>query len=208
MVYRPLKRRIKKNSNGAELGSVWLGAIGWGSMLRSAALTVSEAQPRWYVVQTQANREFAAAQHLAAQGFKTFLPLVVKTTRHARLFRTARAPLFPGYLFVAIAIGHDRWRSIQGTVGVARLIMGGELPKPVSTGIVEQLLAMADCGAVVSSKRALQVGQRARVLAGPLAGHIGSLTNLSADGRVRILLEIMGSHVSVSTGWELLATVA
>lgn len=164
--------------------------------------------PRWYVVRSQPNREFAARQNLVAQDFRAFLPLMAKTTRHARQFKSVKAPLFPSYLFVELTMGRDRWRSVNGTVGVSRLIMGGDEPKPVPPGIVENMLATSDAEGVVSFDNGLQVGGRAQVLSGPFAGHIGSLTKMTPAGRVQILLEIMGSRISVSTGKETLAPVA
>src|SRR5277367_4580277 len=80
---------------------------------------------RWFLVQTQAKREFGAALQLEAQEFRIFLPHVLKTVRHARKTRTIKAAAFPGYLFVALDIRRDRWRSINGTIGVSRLITGG-----------------------------------------------------------------------------------
>jgi transcriptional antiterminator RfaH len=160
------------------------------------------------VVNTQPNREFVARHHLAAQGLDVFLPLLAKTTRHARQVRSIRAPLFPSYLFVELAIGRDRWRSVNGTVGVSRLIMGRDEPRPVPVGVVEQLIAIADRDDVLPFDDGLRVGQRARVLSGPFAGRIGSLTKATPAGRVQILMEIMGGQISVSTTREVLAPVA
>jgi transcriptional antiterminator RfaH len=160
------------------------------------------------VARTQPNREFVARHHLAAQGLRVFLPLVGTTTRHARQVRSVRAPLFPSYLFVELAIGRDRWRSVNGTVGVSRLIMGRDEPKPVPNGVVEQLLTIADADGVLPFDDGLRVGHRARMLSGPFAGCIGSLTKTTPAGRVQILMEIMGGQISVSTTREILAPVA
>ena len=126
----------------------------------SASWAETAEPPRWYVAQTQPHREFGAERQLAAQGFKTFLPTHWKTTRHARAFRTAKAPLFPGYLFVELALGRDRWRSVNGTFGVSRMIMAGELPQPVPAGVVEALLALRDSTDTVSFGDQLRPGQR------------------------------------------------
>src|SRR5512134_2387887 len=60
------------------------------------------AGERWYVVQTQPNREAMALVNLHRQGFRAFMPQVVKTVRHARRTRTLRAPLFPRYFFTLL----------------------------------------------------------------------------------------------------------
>ena len=174
----------------------------------SASRAATAEPPRWYVAQAQPHREFGAERQLAAQGFKTFLPTHWKTTRHARAFRTAKAPLFPGYLFVELALGRDRWRSVNGTFGVSRMIMAGELPQPVPPGVVEALLALRDSTDSVSFEDQLRPGSAARVLAGPFAGCIGELVKLTPSGRVQLLLEIMGSQVSVSLRRDALAPAA
>jgi len=87
---------------------------------------------RWYGVQTRPHREFRAQTQLAAQGFRSFLPLHRKTVRHARKLRTLSAPLFPGhlflflFLFLVLDLSRDRWRSVNGTFGVASLVMEKE----------------------------------------------------------------------------------
>src|SRR5215212_6624408 len=104
---------------------------------------------RWCVVHTQPHRELRAGLHLKNQGFRAFLPLHRNTVRHARQFRVALAPLFPRYLFVEVTIGRDRWSAIRGTYGVSHLLMDGDLPKAVPSGVVEALLAVSDDAGVV-----------------------------------------------------------
>ena len=79
------------------------------------------AAARWYVVQTQPHAESKAARHLCRQGFQIYLPRYLKRRRHARRTETVPAPLFPRYMFVAVDIAVQRWRSIQSTIGVSRL---------------------------------------------------------------------------------------
>ena len=85
----------------------------------------------WYVVQTQANAERKAAFHLERQGFAVYLPQYLRRWRHARRTELRPAPFFPRYLFVALDLSRDRWRSVNGTFGVSRLVMEGERPQPV-----------------------------------------------------------------------------
>lgn len=150
---------------------------------------------RWYVVQTTANREAIAKLNLEAQGFATFGPQVLKTVRHARKLRTIRAALFPGYQFVALDLMRDRWRSVNGTRGVTRLIMGEDAPLPVPSGVVEALIDRLDQSGVCRFDRDLIEGQTIRVASGPFAEAIGHIISLDARGRVRALLDIMGGQV-------------
>lgn len=76
---------------------------------------------RWYVVQTKVNCEAKAAENLRRQGYETYLPRYLKRRRHARRVDLTAKPLFPCYMFVAIDVAMQRWRSIQSTFGVSRL---------------------------------------------------------------------------------------
>ncbi len=150
---------------------------------------------RWYVIQTLAKREFGALMQVEAQNFRAFLPYVIKTARHARRVRTVKAAAFPGYLFVALDMQRDRWRSINGTIGVARLISGWDGgPLPVPHGVVETLIDYVDETGACRFDRDLIPGQQVRVIAGPLAKAIGELVRLDANGRVRVLLQILGGQ--------------
>ena len=120
---------------------------------------------------------------------------VRRTVRHARKLRTANAPAFPGYLFVAMNLRRDRWRSVNGTYGVAGLIMGDDAPMPVPRGIVETLLGNVDESGACRFDRDLSEGQAVRVVAGPFARALGELVTLDANSRVRVLLDIMGGKV-------------
>jgi len=152
---------------------------------------------RWYVVNTQPNREFRAFFNLRNQGFTAFLPRLRKTVRHARQFRSVTAPLFPRYLFVSLDLDRDRWRSVNGTFGVSHLIMEGERPKPIGSDIVDGLMTASERDGVLSRAPDLLPGARVRFSSGPLAGLVGTLLDLDADGRVRVLLDVMGGKVPV-----------
>src|SRR6476646_1110121 len=150
---------------------------------------------RWYVARTLPQRELHAARQLNNQGFRTFVPRYWKNRRHARKVETISAPLFPRYIFVVVDRTRDRWRSINGTLGVDRLLMYGGEPQPVPQGVVENLVAAADLDGNIRFDFHLKEGQTVKVIAGPFADLVGQLERLDDNGRVRILLEILGGTV-------------
>ena len=153
---------------------------------------------RWYVVQTLPNREANARVQLEAQGFRTFLPRYAKTVRHARKLMTVSAPFFPRYLFVALDLGRDRWRSVNGTFGVAGLVMGDGFPMPVQHGVVESLQALAVPTAICSWRTGLPLASACACSSGPFADMVGKLARLDGGGRVQVLLQLLGGEVAVS----------
>lgn len=154
---------------------------------------------RWYAVHTLPSQESRAAVNLINQDFQTFLPKRRKTIRHARRLLTAEAAFFPRYLFIVMDPTRDQWRSVNGTFGVARLVMRGEEPQPVPCGVVEALQASCDEDGLFQHRLQLQVGSTVRMMGGPFSEQLAVLDQLDDDGRVRVLLDILGRKVAVTT---------
>lgn len=152
----------------------------------------------WNVVATKPAEELRAAAHLSNQGFDIFLPRVRKTVRHARRVTNRLVPLFPGYLFVA-ADPAARWRAVNGTVGVRHIVTAGERPARVEPGFVEALQEGARADGTVDLSPILEVGDRVEVATGPMAGRIGQLVGLDAQGRVAVLMTLLSGHTRVRT---------
>jgi transcriptional antiterminator RfaH len=152
---------------------------------------------RWYAVHTQPNREWRAKIQLEHQAYEVFLPRRPKTVRHARKLTNGAAAFFPRYLFIRLDLMRDRWHSVNGTFGVSRLVMQGELPHPVPRGILETMIAAVDSNGFLRLEESLKIGTRVRLMAGPFAEQLGILDRLDDSGRVRVLLEIMGATVPV-----------
>jgi transcriptional antiterminator RfaH len=166
-------------------------------MLHSQGSLTLEGNERWYLVHTHPHGERRAQLHLGAQGFRTHFSTIERTIRHARQLRTVRAPLFPRYIFLILDLGRDRWLSVGGTVAVSSLYTCNDRPVPVPEGIVETLIANTD-EANLALFSSLKTGQSVRILSGPFANFVGKLERLDAAGRVRVLLEMMGTAVPVA----------
>lgn len=153
----------------------------------------------WYVVQTRHLCEVRAAQELANQGFEVFLPRYLKKRRHARKVSLVAAPLFPGYLFVSFDPARQRWRAINGTYGVARVIAGEAGPVPVAGGVVAGLKARADReGFIAMSQRPSFVpGEVIRIRSGSFAEALGLFEGFRDQDRIAVLLDLLGGKVRV-----------
>ena len=154
---------------------------------------------RWYVVQTQVNGEVKAARNLLRQGYDIYLPRYLKRRRHARKVDFVAQPLFPRYMFVAIDMATQRWRSIQWTFGVSRLVCNGDDPASVPDGVVPALRACEDDKGFVKMevRPAFAPGDKVRVLAGAFIDSAGLFIGLADHDRVSILLDMLGRKVRV-----------
>ncbi len=174
-----------------------------GARAEGFCATESEAretpsdETRWYAVHCQPHREHGAAVHLANQSFDVFLPYREKTRRHARRIDTVRAPYFPGYLFVALDLTRQRWRCINSTYGVVKLVSNNDKPSPAPFGVIEGLRNVCSPDGVVVWRPQLQLGQKVRVLIGPFTDFVGELDHLTDAGRVSVLLDLMGGKIPV-----------
>ncbi len=154
---------------------------------------------RWYVAQTHPHGEAKASLHLRRQGFEIYLPRYLKSRRHARRVDTVAAPLFPGYLFVAIDMTTQRWLSIQSTIGVARLVRDGDRPAAVPLHVLEALKCREDAGGFVQLQRPPRFlpGDKVRIREGAFCDCYGLYEGMSGRERVAILLELLGRKVRV-----------
>ena len=162
---------------------------------------------RWYVVQTQVNGEAKAALNLQRQGFEVYLPRYQKRRRHARKVDVVAKPLFPRYMFVAVDIATQRWRAVQSTFGVARLVCNGDEPALVPAGVVGAIRAREDGKGYIAidSRPTFTPGDKVRVLAGAFMDSAGLFSGLADHDRVSILLDMLGRKVRVLLDADLVA---
>ena len=163
---------------------------------------------RWYVAQTHPHAEVKAGLHLTRQGFQIYLPRYLKKRRHARRVETVAAPLYPGYVFVAIDCGVQRWRSIQSTIGVSRLVCHGDDPAAVPEGIVEGLKRRQDENGLIGFERRdrFNPGDTVRVVEGAFSDCLGLYEGIDDRERAAILLDLLGRKVRVVLPSDLLDT--
>lgn len=176
----------------------------------SMVSTPSVPSARWYVVQTQQRGEAHAARELANQAFEVFLPRYQKKCRHARKVTLVAAPLFPNYLFVRLDPQRQRWRSINGTRGVSRLIASQDGPIPVPDALIAVLRTRLDAqGFVTMSLRPdFAPGEAIRIRSGSFAEAIGLFDGFRDHDRVAVLLELLGGKVRVVLDEDLVERAA
>jgi transcriptional antiterminator RfaH len=161
--------------------------------------------PRWFVAHTHSHAEVKATVHLGRQGFEVYLPRYLKRRRHARRIETVAAPLFPRYLFVAVDLTVQRWRSIYSTVGVTRLVCNGDEPTAVPEGVVESLRSREDTDGFIKLdfRPRFHAGDKIRVLDGAFTSCLGLFEGMADRDRIAILLDLLGRKVRVVLDAEL-----
>lgn len=149
----------------------------------------------WYAVYTSPCREKKAAERLAMRGIEHFLPLYHLTRRWKDGRRVAlELPLFPSYLFVR-ASRADR-TSILGTPGILSIVgtSQGAVPLPAA-----EILSLRE-GLHLSNATPhpfLNVGERARIRSGALAGAQGIIVRHKSSTRIVLTLELIMRSIAV-----------
>ena len=161
----------------------------------------SQTGSRWYVAQTRPRDEALARRHLANQDFVSFCPTIVRVARGGARRAERLEALFPGYVYVQLDLERQRWRSVNGTIGVLRLVAfgaaGHALPVALPREFVEQLQALGGEHGQARFAETLVPGQNVRVIGGPFDQMSGQLSSLDALGRVTVLLDILAKQTRV-----------
>jgi transcription antitermination factor NusG len=141
---------------------------------------------RWYAAYTSANHEKRVAAQLGQRSVEHFLPLYDSERRWKDRRMKLQLPLFPGYVFVHLAL-RDRLQVLQ-IPGVARLVGFNGLPCSLPDTEIAAMQSCLSRGARLEPYSYLQVGRRVSVKRGPLEGCEGIL--LRRKGAYRVVLSI------------------
>lgn len=161
--------------------------------------------PVWLLAQLKPNCGRIALRNLHRQGFRGYLPLIEETMRAGRSFVTRKVPLFPGYVFVADqAENAHRWRAINATTGIARLVGFGTGPARVPGEVVDGLMRRCADGETLLSDT-LAPGDTVRLTTGPFADFVATVERIAPDRRVMVLIELLGRTTRLTVPAERIA---
>jgi transcription antitermination factor NusG len=152
-------------------------------------------EQRWYALYTCANHEKHVAAELHARTVEHFLPLYncVRLWKDRRI--TLALPLFPGYVFVCLALS-DRLRVLQ-IPSVVRLVAFNGQPAALPDKDMEILRAGLSQRLVAEPHPFLTAGWRVRVRSGPLAGMEGILLRRRGKARFVVSVELIMRSLAV-----------
>ena len=144
----------------------------------------------WYAVATKARDEAIAKANLERQDYQVFLPTIsLKKLRRGR-WAPVTEPLFPGYLFVSLALGADDPAPISSTVGCIGLVRFGQNHTPVPSSLIAALQGTSD--GAVDAPLPFNQGDKVRLIAGPFAGIEAVFDMPRGEDRAQVLLELLG----------------
>src|SRR5438445_1345345 len=163
----------------------------------SDPMKLSEAycESRWYAAYTRSNHEKRVSEQLGLSRVEHFLPLYTSMRRWKDRRIRLDMPLFPGYVFVRMAL-RDRLRVLQ-VPGVARLVGFNGTPVALPPDEIEALRASLVEGVKAQPHPYLVVGQRVSLRSGPLAGLSGILVRRKSGARLVVSVDLIQRSVAL-----------
>lgn len=155
----------------------------------------AQIEAKWYATYTRANHERRVADQLAERGVENFLPQYESVRKWKDRKVRLQLPLFPGYVFVHIAV-QNKLRVLQ-VPGVASLVGFGGKPVPVPEEEFARIREFLSKGFRAEPHRFLKVGRRVRVRSGPLEGMEGIILRRKNGARLVISLELIQRAMAV-----------
>ncbi|MGA9977925.1 MAG: UpxY family transcription antiterminator [Candidatus Sulfotelmatobacter sp.] len=149
----------------------------------------------WYALYTCPRHEKRVVQQIEQHRISCFLPLYRSVRRWKDRRKELELALFPGYVFVRIAL-QDRLRVLQ-LASVVRFVSFNGHPVPLPQGEMDALMSGLKSGVRAEPHPYLTVGRHVKVKHGPLAGSQGILVRRKDKFRVVLSLELIMRSVSV-----------
>jgi transcription antitermination factor NusG len=150
---------------------------------------------RWYAAYTNANHEKRVAIQLGQRSVEHFLPIYESVRRWKDRRMKLQLPLFPGYVFVRLALP-DRLKVLQ-VPGVARLVGFNGQPAALPDREIEALRTSLAVQLRAEPHPYLTVGHRVRIERGPLEGVEGILIRKKNALRVVVSIHLIMRSTSV-----------
>lgn len=141
----------------------------------------------WFAVYTKSRHEKIVAEELWRRDLEVFLPLRIIMSKWKDRVKEVQFPLFPGYLFVNVEIKQRRL-DILKVSSVVRIIGFNNQPIPIPTEQIKAVKTLVFSELPYDPYPDVAVGDRIRIIRGPLRGLEGTL--VQKKNRFRFVLAV------------------
>ncbi len=184
--------------------------MSWGSSLGVTTVSQECAEPRgvlplaepeqWFAAYTTPRHEKAVVRQLGVRHVESFLPLYTSVRRWKNGCQVAvEQPLFPGYVFVHVQRRHSV--KVLQVPGVVSIVSSGRKPSALPAHEIESLRAALP-QRYYEPHPYVTVGDKVRIIEGPLAGMAGVLVRKKNHFRVVLTLDLIMQSVAVEIGMD------
>ena len=156
---------------------------------------ISTNERPWFALTAKHQHEPTVARLLCAKGFEVFQPTYAEVRRWKDRNKVLNLPLFPGYVFFSSDL--ERRLDILSTPGVFSIVAFGGTAAEISSEEIEAIRRAAHNQMPIQPHPFLTIGDRVRVLRGPLAGVSGILQKQKEACRLVLSIELLGRSAAV-----------
>jgi transcriptional antiterminator NusG len=164
----------------------------------------------WYAIHTYSGYENKVKQHLEARItsmgakdkiFRVLVPTEEEVEIRNGQRRTVTRKVYPGYVLVDMVLDDDTWHVVRNTPGVTSFVGGTSTePVPLQESELRYILKTPTKGEEQKPKTKVtyQVGQNVKVISGPFAEFIGTVSEIHPDrNKITVLVSFFGRETPV-----------
>ncbi len=161
--------------------------------------------PQWYALYLRSRFEKRVDEALKEKEVDVFLPLIQEVHIWSDRKKKVEEPLFRGYIFVKTDF-HNKETILQ-TDGVVKFVGIREHPSPIPENQIDWLRRIIGEPTKVKRENYFDIGERVRVISGPLLGVEGIVLRHQTETRVVISLTAIAQSVSIQVPADLLELI-
>jgi transcription antitermination factor NusG len=163
------------------------------------------ATPKWYALYLRSRYEKKVFEDLEKKEVETFLPLIEDLHIWSDRKKKVMEPLFRGYIFVKTDL-QDKEKILM-TDGVVRFVGINHKPSWIPESQIDWLRRIVDESKSVQREKYIEVGEKVRIIAGPLIGIEGIVSRIHGISRVVVSITAIEQSVSVQVPAGLLEAI-
>ncbi|MFM8560993.1 MAG: transcription termination/antitermination protein NusG [Solirubrobacterales bacterium] len=166
---------------------------------------------RWYVVNTQSNREPKVKRdlerRLAAHNEQRRVRQILIPTETEAEMKDGEKVLkekkkMPGYILINMDLNPRVWSIVKDTPNLTGFVGSSEEPVPLTQEEVDKLLNR-EVAQKVASKAQFSIGESVKVVSGPLSDFSGEISEINQDAaKLKVLVSIFGRETPVEVGFD------
>ena len=143
----------------------------------------------WYAIHTSCHHEQRVYERLVKKSIHAFLPKMEVWSRRKDRRKRIQVPLFPGYLFVNVDLDPYVILEILKTPGVAYILGNNGNFTPIPENQIASIQKLLKNDVLIKPYPYLKIGQRVRIVNGPLMGCEGILLKIKPN-KQRLIVSI------------------
>lgn len=159
--------------------------------------TVARVPRLWYLLRVHPNKEMVVADRLLSRDVCCYVPKELWSQRTGwNRRRLVEQPVFSGIVFVA-DYDAEILRLRVLTDGILGMVMFGGRAAYANAGTMAEIHSFEERLRLPIGKRRYKAGQSVRIVDGPFRWWEGPIERLDSEGRLRVLISVLGRQVSL-----------